>query len=138
MIILIASFCLPIPAECSEWSYLHSSKGLTYYYEVIEEPNQLSDIKIVLQKILYDQTIIDKLKEARGYLFRDFTECICIFGINCANKLYKKKAVFYYDSSGVIIERTDYPDTGDWNKIRNNSEEYLLYKKACPPQKTAQ
>jgi hypothetical protein len=131
MLILASSLLCSTSAECSEWKYLNSSSWNKYFFHVYEEPFDITNIKIVRQKTVYNEITVQRVKEAHGYRYRDFTESVHMFAINCSEKLRQIKAVYYYDSDGNIIDSMVYKNTIAWEPIHPESPFYTLFKKVC-------
>jgi hypothetical protein len=119
-------------AECSEWRFLYSSEGNQHFLDVYEEPYDLTNIIIVRQKTVYDERTAAKVKEARGYIYRDFTESVHVYAINCAEKRWQIKAVYDYDSGNKVIDSLIYKNNELWKLIKPGLPSYMLYKKLCP------
>ena len=131
ILILASSLLYATSAECSEWKYLNSSSWNKHFFYVYEEPFDITNIKIVRQKTVYNEITMQRVKEAHGYRYRDFSESIHIFAIDCIEKRFQLKAIFYYDSKGNLIESMRYKDTFYWASIKARAPLYLLYRKAC-------
>jgi hypothetical protein len=131
IMIFVAASLFVSRAECSEWKYLTSTQGNEHYYDVIEEPFKLTDIMLVRQKTIYNEHTVDKIKYMHGYQYRDFTESVHVFAIDCVKKRRQIKAIFHYNSEGIVIDSIDYKDTAAWGVITHGTIPYLLYKKAC-------
>jgi hypothetical protein len=131
VLILASSLLYSASAQCSEWKYLNSSSWDKRFFDVYEEPFAITDIKIVRQKTVYNEITVQKVIEAHGYRYRDFTESVHIFAIDCIEKRFQLKAVFYYDSNGNVIDSLLYQNTVYWASIKARALLDLLYGKAC-------
>jgi hypothetical protein len=131
ILILASSLLCSTSAECSEWKYLNSSSWNNHFFDVYEEPFDITNIKIVRQKTVYNEITVQRVKEAHGYRYRDFTESVHIFAINCNEKLGQIKAVYYYDSDGNIIDSKIYKNAVIWEDMQPVSSFYKLFKKVC-------